>query len=76
MPQQEQTHYHTNRTHPDEEHAAEMDALMDKAIAEAQECRRDRPEVVEHSDEFLDEIDAILVEEEEFALSYRQKGGQ
>ena len=31
---------------------------------------------VEHSDELLDEIDAILAEEERFAVNYHQRPGQ
>lgn len=34
------------------------------------------PHVVEHADEMLDEIDAILAEENEFLVRYHQRGGQ
>lgn len=32
--------------------------------------------IVDETDEMLDEIDAVLAEEEEFAIHYVQKGGQ
>jgi hypothetical protein len=31
---------------------------------------------IEDLDDFLDEVDAILTEEEAFAVNYRQRGGQ
>ena len=31
---------------------------------------------IEDLDDFLDEVDAILIEEETFAVNFRQKGGE
>lgn len=31
---------------------------------------------IEDLDDFLDEVDAILIEEEAFAVNFRQRGGQ
>jgi hypothetical protein len=50
------------------------DDVVDQAVDDAK--TRSQSELVEHADEFLDEIDAILTEEEEFAVTYRQRGGQ
>ena len=35
-----------------------------------------RESAIEDLDDFLDEIDDLLSQEEEFALSFRQRGGQ
>ena len=50
------------------------DDAVDQAIDEAVE--RAANETLDTTDALLDEIDAILTEEEEFAVRYIQKGGQ
>lgn len=35
-----------------------------------------RSSAIEDLDDFLDEVDAILTEEETFAINFRQRGGQ
>jgi ubiquitin-like protein Pup len=47
---------------------------VDQAVADAAE--RVANETLDTTDALLDEIDAILIEEEEFAVNYVQKGGQ
>jgi hypothetical protein len=80
MPQ-EQERYHTNRVHPDETHAAEMDELVDQAIAETAE--RDGAVTAADAADWLDSIDDALDEWAEtaelaaqFVASYQQKGGE
>lgn len=78
MPRQE----HVNRTHPDESRKAEMDELVDQAVAEAVE-EAEASTIVEEADAWLDDIDEALDEwaatselAAEFVKNYVQKGGQ
>lgn len=52
----------------------EDDDAVDRAVDEAAE--RAANETLDTTDALLDEIDAVLIEEEEFAIHYLQKGGQ
>lgn len=48
---------------------------VDQAVADAI-SRAAADETLDTTDDLLDEIDAILTEEEEFAIHYIQKGGE
>jgi hypothetical protein len=81
MPQ-EQARYHTNRVHPDETHAREMDALMDEAIVEAA-SRVDGRAVTDEAANWLDDIDEAIAEwastaelAATFVAGYIQRGGE
>lgn len=52
------------------------DAAVDRAVADAADRAAADQEALDTTDELLDEIDAILTEEETFAIHYLQKGGQ
>ena len=53
----------------------EVDEIVDQAVADAAR-EREASDLVAHADDLLDEIDAILQQEEQFALQYRQRGGE
>jgi len=73
MPEQER--YHTNRVHPEETHQAEMDALIDQAIADAVE-EADGRSIADEAADWLDDIDAVLESVDVALLPFLQKGGQ
>ncbi len=72
MPQEQ---VHASRAH--DQHQADQHTEMD-AIAEADAGERttEAQATLDHTDELLDEIDAILIAEENFARNYVQKGGE
>lgn len=84
MPTQEQAHYHSNRTDAEEQHAAEIDELvedaMDRAIADAKVRGAVAKELTDDMKTLLDSIDEALGENvvfaEEFMRDWVQKGGQ
>jgi ubiquitin-like protein Pup len=49
---------------------------VDQAVADAADRAATDQETLDAADDLLDEIDAILTEEEEFAVRYVQKGGE
>ena len=49
---------------------------VDQAVTDAAERAAADQETLGATDDLLDEIDAILTEEEEFAVHYLQRGGQ
>jgi hypothetical protein len=72
---QEHVHARVSQPGSDATGQTELDADIDQAVTDAAERAR-ADSLVEHSDELLEEIDAILTEEETFAVNYLQKGGQ
>jgi ubiquitin-like protein Pup len=73
MPQQ--VHVRISQPGSDASTRTVNDDEIDQAVADAQERAR-AAETLDATDDLLDEIDAILTEEEEFAMHYLQKGGE
>lgn len=75
MPQA-QVHAKVSQPGSDQASRTELDDAVDQAVADAAERAQADDETLATTDALLDEIDAILTEEAEFAVNYRQRGGQ
>lgn len=72
----QQVHAKTSQPGQDAACRTAADEDIDQAVADAAARAAEDNETLATTDALLDEIDAILTEEEEFALNYVQKGGQ
>lgn len=70
----EQVHAKTSQPGSDAASRTKLDDDIDQAVEDA--ATRAANEVLDTTDALLDEIDAILTQEEQFAVNYVQKGGE
>jgi len=73
---QEQIHAKVSQPGHDAATRTAADDVVDQAIDDAIERAASDNETLDTTDALLDEIDAILTEEADFAVNYRQRGGQ